>query len=77
MFLCEMWLLDCFFFFLNSAHLICRSTDISKCFRGPFDFEITRVDCTLKFFVEKVREAFADAKASHSFPTKHIGLLEK
>ena len=21
-------------FFLNSAHLICRSTDISKCFRG-------------------------------------------
>ena len=21
--------------FLNSAHLICRSTDISKCFRGP------------------------------------------
>ena len=32
--------------FLNSANLICRSTDISKCFsEGPFDFEITRVDC--------------------------------
>ena len=32
MFICEIWLFDCIF--LNSAHLICRSTDISKCFRG-------------------------------------------
>ena len=33
--------------FLNSAHLICRSTDISTCFRGTLDFEITKVS-TLK-----------------------------
>ena len=32
MFISEIWLFDCFF--LNSAHLICRSTDISKCLRG-------------------------------------------
>ena len=32
--------------FLNTAHLICRSTDISKCSEFPFDFEITRVDCS-------------------------------
>ena len=31
--------------FLNSAHLICRSTVISCVSAGPFDFEITRVDC--------------------------------
>ena len=34
--------------FLSSANLICRSTDISKCFivsLGFRDFEITRVDC--------------------------------
>ena len=36
--------------FLNSAHLICRSTDISQCSEGPFDFEITRVDCIHKSF---------------------------
>ena len=35
--------------FLNSAHLICRCTDISKCFSGPFDFEITRVDCIVNY----------------------------
>ena len=35
--------------FLNSANLICRSTDISKCSEGPFDFEITRVDCIIIF----------------------------
>ena len=34
--------------FLNSANLICRSMDISRSvLEGPFDFEITRVDCTL------------------------------
>ena len=33
--------------FLSSVNLICRSTDISKCSEGPFDFEITRVDCIL------------------------------
>ena len=33
-------------FFLNSGNLICRGTDISKYFRSPFEFEITRVDCT-------------------------------
>ena len=32
MFICEIWMFECFF--LNSANLICRSTDISKCFRG-------------------------------------------
>ena len=30
--------------FLNSDNLICRGTDISKCFRVPLEFEITRVD---------------------------------
>ena len=33
-------------FFLNTINLICRSTDISSVFEGPFDFEITRVDCS-------------------------------
>ena len=32
-------------FFLNSANLICRGTDISKYFRVSLEFEITRVDC--------------------------------
>ena len=32
MFICEIWLFD--LYFLNSENLICRSTDISKCFRG-------------------------------------------
>ena len=32
MFICEICLFD--WFFLNSANLICRSMDISKCFRG-------------------------------------------
>ena len=32
MFTCENWLFD--WYFLNFAHLICRSTDISKCLRG-------------------------------------------
>ena len=40
--------------FLNSAHLVCRSTDISKCFRGPFDFEIMRVDCINNLAVDKM-----------------------
>ena len=31
MFICEIWLFH--WYFLNSAYLICRSTDISKCFR--------------------------------------------
>ena len=31
--------------FLNSANLICRSTDISNVSEGPIDFEIMRVDC--------------------------------
>ena len=31
--------------FLNSENLICRSTDILKCFRSLFNFEITRVGC--------------------------------
>ena len=31
-FICEMWLFD-LSFFLNSANLICRDTDFSKCFR--------------------------------------------
>ena len=37
------------YFFLNSENLICRGTDISKCFRGPLEFEITRVDCIYLF----------------------------
>ena len=32
---------------------------------------------TLKFFVEKMREAFASAKASLIFSTKNIGIFEK
>ena len=35
--------------FLNSENLICRSTDISKCSEGPFNFEITRLDCICIF----------------------------
>ena len=45
--------------FLSSANLICRSTDISKCFIESLEFEITRVDCILKrfqnFIADKVR----------------------
>ena len=33
-FICEMWLFD-LSFFINSANLICRDTDISKYFRVP------------------------------------------
>ena len=33
------------YFFLNSKNLICRGTDISKCFRESLEFEITRVVC--------------------------------
>ena len=44
MFICE---IGCLIgIFLNSANLICRSTDISKC------LEITRVDCTVILGVE-------------------------
>ena len=32
---------------------------------------------TLKFFVKKMREAFAIAKASHIFSTKIFGIFEK
>ena len=32
MFICEIWLFE--IIFLNSANLICRSTDNSKCFIG-------------------------------------------
>ena len=32
MFICKIWLFE--FFFHNTTNLICRSTDISKCFRG-------------------------------------------
>ena len=31
--------------FLDYANLICRSTDIPSVSEGPFDFEITRVNC--------------------------------
>ena len=44
MFICEIWLFG--WCFPHSANLISRSADISKCFRGPFDFELKRVDCT-------------------------------
>ena len=29
-----MFIYEILLYFLNSAHLICRSTDISKCFNG-------------------------------------------
>ena len=32
--------------FLNSENLICRSTDSRSVSEGPFNFEITRVDCS-------------------------------
>ena len=32
--------------FLNSANLVCRSTDISEFLEGSFDFEISRVEYT-------------------------------
>ena len=38
-----------FVVFLTLSALICRGTDISKCFRESLEFEITRVDCTLKY----------------------------
>ena len=50
-FICEIWLLD-LSFFLNSANLICRDTDITKYFREFLDFEITRVDCKMFFSLE-------------------------
>ena len=37
--------------FLNSANLICRNTDISKCFRGSLRLQVTRVDCTLFYHI--------------------------
>ena len=47
-----MWLFE--LFFLSSANLICRGTDISKYFRGPLEFELTRVDCTIKLAYRKL-----------------------
>ena len=41
--ICKNWLFK--LFFLNTTNLICRNADISNCFKGPFDFEISRVDC--------------------------------
>ena len=35
--ICEIWLFE-LFFFLNTTNLICRSTDISKCFRRSLRF---------------------------------------
>ena len=36
MVICEFGCLNCFF--LNATNLICRSTDISKCFKGSLRF---------------------------------------
>ena len=36
MVICEIWLFG--LFFLNTTSLICRSTDISKCFKGFLRF---------------------------------------
>ena len=40
-----------FILFLNSTNSICRGTDISKYFRSPLDFEITRVDCSSNYII--------------------------
>ena len=37
---------------------------------------MTLLPNTLIFFVEKMREAFANAKASHIFSAKNIGIFE-
>ena len=42
--------------FLNSAHLICRSMDISKCFRGSLWLRDSESGLYLKFCLE---EAFS------------------
>ena len=41
-----------FIVFLTLSTLICRGTDILKCFSDPLEFEITRVDCTLLSYDE-------------------------
>ena len=48
MFICEIWL-----YFLNSAHLICRSTDISKCFSGSLRLRDNK--SRLYYFPKRVR----------------------
>ena len=54
--------------FLNSAHLICRSTDISKCFSGSLRVRDNKSGLYMYYdiFVEKMR------KASHIFSMKNI-----
>ena len=47
MVICEIWLFE--LFFLNTTKLICRSTDISKCFRGSLRFR----DNESRLYVEK------------------------
>ena len=44
-----------FIVFLTLSTLICRSTDISKCF-SPLEFEITRVNCNTHNNSERERE---------------------
>ena len=43
-----------FIVFLTLSTLICRSTDISKCFSESLEFEITGVDCII-FFENKAK----------------------
>ena len=40
--------------FLNSENLICRSTDISKCFRGSIQLRDNESRLYLKFHMQKV-----------------------
>ena len=50
--------------FLNSAHLICQSTDISKCFRGSV--RLRGNESRLYFLLKKCKGLFT-AKAPHFF----------
>ena len=51
---------------LSSANLICRGTDISKCFIES-DFEITRVDCIFLTHVRNEHYGYALTDGVNNF----------
>ena len=63
MFICEIWLFVWYFpKFCTSDMSKYRSRSVSE---GPFDFEITRVDCI--FFAENNVRSFCSARAPYIF----------
>ena len=74
MFICEMWLFDWYFpQFCTSEVRISRSVS-----EGPFDFEITRVDCILCFrfskmyFCQRVKGLFELLRNCTRFTLKKV-----